>query len=719
MTAEGYYGRATISPLDDVVAGSFGTWRLTFTAGFHGVDNLGAVIVAWRHASDWEAPQTVDPQGPNYLTVATSGQAKVRARFDHRGYVRPWRQALTVQVYDGWLAPGETITITYGDTSEGSPGARAQTFPEDTFEFHVAVDPFGTGLPAELPESPVLRIVGAPADRLVALGPSDAVVGEPFAVTVRAQDRYGNPSPSYRGTVSLTCEDAGAQLPAPYTFTAADAGVHRFEGLRLSAEGAHRLTVTDGSLQATANPIACRSRAPAQSLFWGDMHGQSEETLGTGTAEQYFRYGRDVGALDFASECGNDFQITKEHYADLQQQVKRFHEPGRFVTFLAFEWSGLSSAGGDNNVYYLEDDQPVHRSSHWLVEDKSDQDTDRYPIPELFKTLKGYGDVLVLPHIGGRRANLDFYDPALTPVIEICSVHGRFEWFAREAMERGLKVGFIGNSDDHTGRTGAAYPGTDELGRRNGLAAVYATELTRQGIWDALWQRHCYATSGERIVMRVTSGEHMMGDEFETSAPPTLDVEVIGTGPLEKVEVVRGTQTIYSHPLLDYAQCVPGRVRIAWSGARTKGRVRHTDWDGGLTVANGRLVGARPFAIEQPKYGITHRTERSLQWHSYTYGDRDGVIVDLEGDARVSIEAGLALVSFRLADLDGPRSWELGGVDQRLEVSPVPSAAGPSSVRFAWRDEVPIAGMQPYYVRVTQADDEMAWSSPLFVRYVP
>ncbi|MCL5025863.1 MAG: DUF3604 domain-containing protein [Chloroflexi bacterium] len=714
-----YYGRATISPAEDVIAGSYGTWTLTYTAGFHGIDNMGGIIVAWRHASDWEAPQTLDPSAPNYLTVSTSGNGKVRARFDHRGHVRPWRQALIVQVYDGWVAPGETITITYGDTSGGSPGSRAQTFIEDTFEFHVLADCFGTGLPAALGESPTLRIVGGPVERLVALGPSDAVAGQPFAITVRAQDRWGNPSPSFRGRVTFYCDDPAARLPAPYAFTGADGGVHRFEGLTLSREGTFRLRIESEGLQAEGNPIVCRQTEPPLRLFWGDMHGQSEETLGTGTAAQYFQYGRDVGALDFAAECGNDFQITDEHYADLQQQVKRFHQPGRFVTFLAFEWSGLTPAGGDNNVYYLKDDQPLHRSSHWLVEDRSDEDTDRYPISKLFETLKGYGDALVLPHIGGRRANLDYYDPALIPVIEICSVHGRFEWFAREAIERGLKVGFIGNSDDHTGRTGAAYPATEELARRNGLVAVYAGELTRQGIWDALWKRHCYATSGERIVLRLASGGHIMGDEFSTSSPPAFDVEVIGTGPLEKVEIVRGTQTVHSHPILDYRRTIPGRLRIAWSGARVKGRVRHTDWDGGLTVSNGRLVAARAFAMEHPKYGIIERTESSLRWHSHTYGDRDGVIVDLEGDPTIAIDAGPAHLSFHAADIRGPVAWDLGGVDQRLEVSPLPVDQGPSAVRFTWRDGSPVPGVQPYYVRVTQADDEMAWSSPLFVSYSP
>jgi hypothetical protein len=37
-----------------------------------------------------------------------------------------------------------------------------------------------------------------------------------------------------------------------------------------------------------------------------------------------------------------------------------FYEPGRFVTFHDYEWSGNTPAGGDHNAYYR-DDGPLHR----------------------------------------------------------------------------------------------------------------------------------------------------------------------------------------------------------------------------------------------------------------------------------------------------------------------------------------------------------------------
>ena len=59
-----------------------------------------------------------------------------------------------------------------------------------------------------------------------------------------------------------------------------------------------------------------------------------------------------------------------------------------FVTILGYEWSGNTPAGGDHNVYYFDESIPIHRSSHWHLEDKSDEENDRYPIKELYDELE-------------------------------------------------------------------------------------------------------------------------------------------------------------------------------------------------------------------------------------------------------------------------------------------------------------------------------------------
>lgn len=401
--------------------------------------------------------------------------------------------------------------------------------------------------------------------------------------------------------------------------------------------------------------------------------------------------------------------------------VKEFHEPGKFITFLGYEWSGNTPAGGDHNVYFLKDDQPIHRSSHAQIEDKSDEETDRYPITELLDTFRGRNDVIVIPHIGGRRAILDYHEPSLTPFIEISSVHGHFEWFARESIENNnLKVGFVGGSDDHTCRPGGARPTSKVEAVNGGLMGTYAKELTRESLWNAFQKRHVYATTGERIILRVTCGDAMMGDEISINQPPTINVEVIGTNSLEKVEIIRGLDTIYTH-LFIQSDLPYDMIKIMWSGARVTTRRRNTDWGGEIKLNKGKILSVEEFAFDLPWDGIIEKTDQRIRWSSMTSGDCDGIILKLETseDTRVSFKTNPAQFSFQLNQLNEPLIVEAGNIEQKVEVSRISEQKTPHNVKFNYTDQNMKSGVNVYYVKVLQSDGEKAWSSPIFINFNP
>ncbi len=83
------------------------------------------------------------------------------------------------------------------------------------------------------------------AKTLVVSGiPSPYVAGAAHSVTVKALDAYGNTATGYRGKVHFTSTDPAAVLPANYTFTAANAGVHTFS-VTLKTAGTRSVTATD------------------------------------------------------------------------------------------------------------------------------------------------------------------------------------------------------------------------------------------------------------------------------------------------------------------------------------------------------------------------------------------------------------------------------------------------------------------------------------------
>ena len=712
-----YIGWAEMQPSGPVVAGSIGTYTLTYHVGEYGIDDGGTVKIAWRFASDWGRPQSEDPSALDYCTVTTDGPGRISHRWDPKGYIRPWQKCLVIDVSEWALSRGDRITVVYGDRSGGSPGTVAQTFLERTFEFKVCVDPFGTGRFVEIPDPPAVEIVPAAPAKLVLTCPTRVVRGEPFALGVKFEDEWGNPARGHRGRVELAAPGGLRGVPGEVAFTGQEGGVQRIPGVSAETAGSYRVVARGSSLQGESNPVVCVDARDRFAPYWGDLHGQSEETVGTNSLEDYLAFARDTALLDFAGHQGNDFQITPAFWDRIGRRAREFDEPGRFVVFPGYEWSATTPAGGDRNVYYLEDGHPIHRTSHWQVDERDDLDSDRYPVKQLFSELRRGGPALVVPHIGGRPANLRYHDPELEPVIEIYSAWGQFEWLLEEALDRGCQVGFVAGSDDHKGRPGASYPGAASFGVYGGLTCVLAAELTREAIWEALWARRCYATTGGRIDVdvRAQDGSRWIGEAFDAGRIQ-LSVSVAGTADIEEVRVMRGKECAYRYP--DRLERDPRRLRVVWSGARIRGRDRMARWDGSLTLLGGRILEAAGYAFDSAAEGIVEQGEDRVAWRSVTSGDEDGILLDLEAgpEARLRLETEIAAFEVRLGDVtEAPWVHHAGGEGLQVRVEQAPLGCG-RSCRFEYSESVPASGgPHPYYVRVTQIDGSRAWTSPFYV----
>jgi len=310
----GHVGRAWISPAGPVVAGQLGTWTVTYEVGAYGYDERARLKIAWRFASDWGTPQIKDPRGRNYTTIRLETRcptAVADLAVEPRGQVRPWFKTLVASVADGSLYPGDRIHVTIGDTTGGGDGSRAQTFRERGCEWRIFVDPFGTELYTALEVSPRLDVVGGALHRLVVVAPTTVRPGEPFDALVKAEDLWGNPCERFEGEVAVEAVGAAVPgLPRAVRWRSGEVAVARLAGLRVTG-GETRLRVSGPGPAAESNLI--RALAPGEAkTFWGDLHGQTRATVGTGTIEEYFAFGRDVALLDMMCHQANDFQITED-----------------------------------------------------------------------------------------------------------------------------------------------------------------------------------------------------------------------------------------------------------------------------------------------------------------------------------------------------------------------------------------------------------------------
>ncbi|MFB6303924.1 MAG: DUF3604 domain-containing protein [Haloferacaceae archaeon] len=709
-TSRSPQGRATIDPPDAVVAGGYATWRITYTVGELGLDDGATLVVAFSQTSDMGDPQFEDPDAENYCRVETAGDARLEAEYDPRAHVRPMKHAVRVTVRDGALAPGETVTLHLGETSDGSLGMHVQSFPEADFAFRVLVDAHNTGEFVTLPEDLTVDVVPGDAVDLAAVLPSTAGAGEAVELAVRAEDYWGNVATDCDRTVRVEAPDG---LDFPERMKLED-GTGSVEGT-VTSTGVHRLRVVDDGRDHTArsNPLLCRESVDRRT-YWGDVHGQSGETVGTGTVQEYYDHLVDRAFLDFGAHAGNDFQITDDVWEAITAAVRDHHDPGAFVAFHCYEWSANTSLGGDHNVYFRGDDPELNRSSNWQVAGADDRHEGTHPVGSLYERYAGRDDVLIIPHQGGRPATLDEFDPDLTPFLEITSVWGVFEWFAREAYDRGYPVGVVGGSDDHCGRPGTAPP--DNLDKHNvsgGLMAARADDLTREGLWEAFTARRVYATTGDRILLDVTVDGATMGESVTVDAPE-ISVSVHGTAPIAAVDCFRGSELIATRDLTEGSD----RVELRWRGARSKARDKLLDWSGGAALDGGRIVECEAFGFDHPEDGVVRRRPDAVFWDAGTTGNHQGVRLRVDPADAGTLRVGTApaSVTVSLADLGAgdARRVAAEGVDAGLAVTRVGDATDPdATVRF--RDSNPPTGTRPYWCRVRQADGGMAWSSPVFV----
>ncbi|MCP3983717.1 MAG: CehA/McbA family metallohydrolase [bacterium] len=527
-----------------LVAGESARFPIVFTAGQHGIREGGLLFLMVSPFWGWSGIQLDDPAFPGFTEVETTAagiQLEPRVLDRH---------LLVVTFRGRALEAGEQVRLIYG---AGAAGAHVDRFAERDAPFQLAVDGDGDGVRRLLAEPLRVDVGAGPPARLIALVPSVVRPGEQSELRVAVLDAEGNAgSPLGRdpfhvlvvsptGFPDLGPIQVGSDGIAVASFRAPETGGGRF----------HVRAAHEASLASTSNPIQIHPSAARP--LWADLHGHSHLSDGTGTPDDFYRYARDVAALDVAALTDHDhwglpfLDASPPAWEKIRNAVRRYHAPGRFVALLGFEWT--SWLYGHRHVLYFESDGEVISSL--------DEATD-HP-QELWDTLRGQEALTFAHHPAGEPVAVAWQiapDPVLEPVTEIVSVHGSSEMaqtpmpvrggregsFTVDALGRGYRLGFVGSGDSHDG-----HPGLTHLASPSGgLAAILAKDRTRASVLAALRARHSYATNGPRILLRVRLDGQPMGSVHEARSEHRLEVEVAGTGPIEAVDLIQGGEVVAS-----------------------------------------------------------------------------------------------------------------------------------------------------------------------------
>ncbi|MEX0941696.1 MAG: hypothetical protein WD002_04055 [Pseudomonadales bacterium] len=704
------------------------------------------------------------PLAPNYASVSPSNtdaelETGARIWFGNAftglsGGNRPF-----IALKKGQLAKGDRITLTLGDTSHGSPGWLIQSFTSDAMDLKIEVDFQGNGVFVPVAQ-PRFRVYGNDASHLRVVGPSVIRPGASFTIRTSVEDQYFNRAASnlpktlelwYQGDrISRTRSLKGD----PATFHFQDITLPSDEDTPLYLEVRDR----SGEIVGISNPIV--TRGDGKKLYWGELHGHEGYTDGNGTPEWYMNYARNVAFLDFASLTGHDVMLSEVHFRHNFLASDAYNQPdGGFVTFRAYEWTNNWRYGGHHNVFLLDDSQraitvmDAPQLSEMIAAHKKINDRDK---------------VLLIPH-AHQPGDWNIKGAEL---VEIFAQHGSFEWFGREYLIRGHKVGLLAASDDHIGHPG----NTPSRGRtRGGLAAVFAPNLTNESVFANLKERHTYGTSLARIYLETSIDGAEMGDMVEATGPINVKGFTAGTDEITDITLIVNGEEVQeqrfdepdgqnstlrfrltrdSSPTSSDAPRTPAPDRRYWGRIfihETGDEIGQSEGSQSQTTVEAIVpLGYEPYADVIKQTG-----SREATFTNNVRGDYDGMLLKLAKMDENDLVTIMVMTSpiddtdhwnmiekprlpgeyynvdvprqeivlqetVRLGDLlDG--HWEASFDDYSSADIALIKTGNPKYQSFNFTvteaDGLKFGEDNHIYVRVKQLDDETAWSSPTFIEW--
>ena len=431
--------------------------------------------------------------------------------------------------------------------------------------------------------------VSEPVELQFAAGPVDhleAVLKPNGQILVERFDIYGNPTrPDASDDLQVWLGSASSRCPATpgRTSTAVVAIDRRAANVRPGTRG-YVLDAVGRSATSNALPVTL-DETP---IYFGEFHWHTDFSGdGERTLQAALTSARDELALDFAGPADHlapDGTYVHRLPVEQAEICRRFDNPGRFCTIPGAELSGRY---GHANLYAADFDtflQIIKRFPYELLPAWREMLND-YPL-EILSALCPEGRAMIVPHhtnmdswvdtgivhSDGRPFWCALHWPPPSPLmqqgtrlVEIVQNRGAFEaetpdpewrghWggfggSAQTALMRGHRLGFVGGSDNHTG-----WP-TRLAGKvgYGGLTAIQAPRLDSGSLFDALYSRRCYATSGARIVADATLNGYPIGSELRLApgAPRIFQIVIHGTAPLAAVQIISMGSILADFPIED------------------------------------------------------------------------------------------------------------------------------------------------------------------------
>lgn len=454
------------------------------------------------------SPQTYPGYLSSFVSAAVEGGGGIEGTVTCCGSVHT---AIDLVIQSS-VAPGKAIDLVVGAPS--GLGALPIDF-SGTYVFNVAIDVEGNGTYRPvLPHPRVKVMAGPPIAYRVTAPVGGGVENIPRLALV---DRSLNPvAPTESPRVEIYQRES-------YHFAEV---IHPTRGFR-----------------GRSNPWVKGAWAEACHVYFGEIHAHSEMSDGIRTLDEAYAFSRDVLGLDFAA-LSDHFEarlpsIVNPNRNRWEQSMKvcnHHNRPGEFATLVGYEWTGKPHI----NIYYRGQAGPCI---------PSDQKECQTPMG-LYQTLDQHGlPYLAIPHHPKFLSQADWSKTRgkCQRLVEIYSGWGSSEsgneGAVTTAWAQGEQLGVIAGTDCHIGRPGQG----NRTVEGGGLACVLAESLCREAIFDGLFARRCYGTTGARVLLDFRVNGVMMGGECPGREANEVFFRAIGEGSIALVEVFRNGELVFQN----------------------------------------------------------------------------------------------------------------------------------------------------------------------------
>ncbi len=459
------------------------------------------------------------------------------------------------------VKPGEEVVIHYGE--DDKEGLQAQHHVQRRRPFYLYVDPKGKGDYKE-PEVFNIDVKGNVLENIRVISPSLVNKNERFDVIVRFEDRFGNltANAKEKTLIELTYDNFRDNLN--WKLFVPETGFLNLPNLYFNEAGIYKLKLTNTDTKEAffSNPIRCVDSDEKRSIYWGTFHGESERFDSLAEIESALRFFRDDQAYHFFSTSALDSedQTSNDSWKSIAAQVSEFNEEDRFVTFLGSQWFNNSPEEGLRHLIFLKDNKPILRK----------KDAKSSSLKKIYKghTTKELLSIPSFTMAKGHEFNFKELMPEYEPVVEIYNAWGSSECLAkegnprpitakkkkgieesaigsiREALNKGYRFGFIAGGLDDRGVFAPLYD-SDQVQYSPGMTAIMTSSQSRDSLAQALKDRRCYATTGDRIILDFQIASLPFGSVISTKAKPGLLYNryisgcVVGTTKIDLVEIFR------------------------------------------------------------------------------------------------------------------------------------------------------------------------------------